>query len=207
MKTRRYAASGIALCAAALPLCANAHHVMDSAVPGTALEGLLSGLGHPVIGLDHFAFVLAIGIACFHFGQRAAAVAGFIAATLAGTLLHLYKASLPYPDAWVALSVIVLGVLILRAAPFLRSRAAPAFFALCGLAHGYAYGESIVGAEQTPLFAYLAGYTAIQIAIVIAGYLLARYAGGKGAPAVARKAAGVALSAAGAAFLVLSFAG
>ena len=153
MKTRGYAASVVAVCAAALPRCANAHHAMGGAVPGTALEGLISGLAHPVIGLDHFLFVLAIGVACFYFGQRAAAVAGFIAATVAGTVLHLYKASLPYPDAWVALSVVAIGVLLFRAAPFLRGRAAPLFFALCGLVHGYAYGESIVGAEQTPLFA------------------------------------------------------
>jgi len=206
MEARRYAAlTGPVL--VAFPLQAHAHHAMDNVLPGTALEGLISGLAHPVIGLDHFVFVLAIGVACYCFGQRAAAVAGFIAAAVAGTVLHLYKASLPYPDAWVALSVLALGLLMLRAAPFLKGRAAPLFFALCGLAHGYAYGESIVGAEPTPLFAYLAGYTVVQVAVVMAGYALARYASRRAAPAVATTAAGAALSVAGTAFLVLSFAG
>ena len=33
---------------------ANAHHMMGGRVPETFTEGLLSGLAHPVIGLDEF---------------------------------------------------------------------------------------------------------------------------------------------------------
>src|SRR5262249_29863369 len=40
-----------------------AHHVMGGKTPSTFVEGLLSGTGHPVIGPDHLAFLLAIGIA------------------------------------------------------------------------------------------------------------------------------------------------
>src|SRR4051794_14567406 len=50
---------GLALLAAAVP--AHAHHFMGGALPQTWLEGLLSGLGHPVIGLDHAAFIVAAG--------------------------------------------------------------------------------------------------------------------------------------------------
>ena len=32
-----------------------AHHMMGGRMPATFGEGLLSGLGHPIIGLDHFA--------------------------------------------------------------------------------------------------------------------------------------------------------
>ena len=45
-----------------------AHHMMGGRTPSTFMEGLLSGLGHPVIGLDHFAFLVAIGIAVGIFG-------------------------------------------------------------------------------------------------------------------------------------------
>jgi urease accessory protein len=44
-------------------------------------------------------------------------------------------------------------------------------FAAAGLFHGYALGESIVGAESSPLGAYLAGLLAIQTLIAIAAYL------------------------------------
>src|SRR5262249_57584778 len=45
-----------------------AHHMMGGRTPSTFMEGLLSGLGHPVIGLDHLAFLLAVGVAVGVFG-------------------------------------------------------------------------------------------------------------------------------------------
>ena len=41
-----------------------AHHVMDRNLPVTFMQGLLSGLGHPVIGLDHLAALIAVGWSC-----------------------------------------------------------------------------------------------------------------------------------------------
>src|ERR1700721_4016896 len=40
---------------------ASAHHAMGGP-PSTAIEGFLSGLGHPVIGADHLALLLAVGV-------------------------------------------------------------------------------------------------------------------------------------------------
>ncbi len=80
------------------------------------------------------------------------------------------------------------------------------FFALAGTAHGYAYGESIVGAEQTPFFAYLAGFTLVQLLVVVAGYALARLADRKRSSPIGAKAVGGALSFAGVALLLLGFA-
>lgn len=37
------------------PDAAPAHHLMDGALPATPWQGLLSGLAHPVVGLDHLA--------------------------------------------------------------------------------------------------------------------------------------------------------
>jgi len=206
MNARRYTAMALSAGAATLPTLAYAHHAMDNALPATAMQGLLSGLAHPIVGLDHLLFVLAIGATCYYFGQRAGAVAAFLGAALAGTVVHLYRATLPYPDAWVALTLVVLGVLLMRAAPVLRSKAVVGFLALAGIAHGYAYGESIVGAEQTPLVAYLAGFTLMQILVVLAGYGLARVADRKRPSPGVAKAVGGALSVAGVAFLVIGFA-
>lgn len=206
MSARRHTAMTLSAGAAILPALAHAHHAMDNALPATAMQGLLSGLAHPIVGIDHLLFVLAIGATCYYFGRRAGAVAAFLGAAVAGTVVHLYRATLPYPDAWVALTLVALGVLIWRAAPMLRSNAVTAFFALAGIAHGYAYGESIVGAEQTPLFAYLAGYTLAQVLVVLAGYGLARLADRKRSSPIGARAVGGALSVAGVAFLLLGFA-
>ena len=48
-----------------IPVPALAHHPLDGRLPANLFEGLLSGFGHPVIGLDHLAFVLASGLIAF----------------------------------------------------------------------------------------------------------------------------------------------
>ena len=47
-------------------------------------------------------------------------------------------------------------------------------FAVAGLVHGYALGESIVGAEASPLVAYLFGLLIIQTAIGVVVYAAVR---------------------------------
>ena len=37
-----------------------AHHPMGGNTPSTLWEGLLSGVGHPIIGFDHLAFIVAM---------------------------------------------------------------------------------------------------------------------------------------------------
>ena len=82
----------------------------------------------------------------------------------AGVGLHLASADLPYAEALVALSVVAIGI-----AATIRTTLPYALIALLfaagGAVHGYALGESIVGAEATPLAAYLVGLVAIQTAL------------------------------------------
>lgn len=205
MNTRQPACTyslAVLLFACALP--AHAHHAMGNATPGTLFEGFVSGLAHPVIGIDHLLFVIVAGAACYWFGRRAATIAAFVGGTAAGTLIHVYQATLPYADAWVALTLLVLGILVAMRANLLKSSAAVVLFALSGAIHGYAYGESIVGAEPTPLAAYLAGFTLVQLAIAGGAYAAVRYIDrGSHSAALTRTAGGV-LSLAGVAFLALA---
>lgn len=164
------AATLLAALAAVQP--AFAHHVMDGGMPATLAQGLLSGLGHPIIGLDHFAAVVAVGcIASLH-GAGARLVVGYVVAMMAGVAVHLLGASLPGAELWVAATVIALG-LVLATRRDMSVLAAFALFAAVGLLHGYALGESIYGAEPTPLFAYLAGLAIIQSVIALAAMNLA----------------------------------
>ena len=194
-----------AACAAlALPLAAHAHHAMGGSTPGTLLQGLLSGLAHPVIGIDHLMFVLAVGAACYYFGHKAGPVVAFLAGAIAGTVLHVQQVTLAYSEAGVALTLVVLGLLFFRGKSLLKTKAAFAVFAAAGVLHGYAYGESIVGAEPTPLYAYLAGYTAVQFGIAFAGYALARYFDLRKPRSHAIPAVSGALTLAGLAFLLVA---
>lgn len=149
-----------------------AHHAMGGMTPQTFNQGLLSGLAHPVIGLDHFAFlVVAMVLTSMLKGvARFLVPLAFIGATIAGTVLHLGAANIPMSETLVALSVVIGGVLALTRR-YSGALTLSAIFAVSGVLHGYAYGESIVGAETTPLLAYLAGFAAIQYALIIAGML------------------------------------
>ncbi|HET9175296.1 MAG TPA: HupE/UreJ family protein, partial [Pseudolabrys sp.] len=73
----------------------------------------------------------------------------------------------PGAEILVALTVLALGVLmVLRGS--MSVGAAVVLFAVVGVIHGYALGESIYGAERTPLYAYLIGLAVIQGAIALA---------------------------------------
>ena len=161
----------------ALVLSANnafAHHIMGGRTPATFSEGMLSGLGHPIIGLDHFAAVVAVGcIAAMH-SAGAALVVAFIVSMMAGVALHLNGATVPAAEILVALSVIALGALMLSRRQT-STAAALVLFALVGLAHGYALGESIFGAEKSPLYAYLLGLAVVQTAIALVAMAIARH--------------------------------
>lgn len=144
-----------------------AHHVMDGRMPATFADGLLSGLGHPIIGIDHFTAVVAVGcIAAAHRAGWALAL-GYVAAMMAGVAAHLQGISVPAAEVLVALTVIGLGLLMLRKQA-MSATVALASFVLVGLLHGYALGESIFGAERTPLYAYLVGLAVIQSVIALA---------------------------------------
>ncbi len=162
----------------ALPLLfaagpAAAHHVMGGALPASFMEGLLSGLGHPVIGLDHLAFTVAVGLVAAFMRRGWMAPLAAVAGSAAGCLLALGAVMLPMVEAVVAASVLLLGAVALFGRRLPPAAALP-LFALAGLFHGAAYGGAIVGAETTPLTAYLLGFSAIQMAIALGVVALAR---------------------------------
>jgi len=171
---RRFASAALALTLA--PAGALAHHPMGGTTPASLADGLLSGLGHPVIGFDHLAMIVAAGVAAAFLPRGFAVVAAFAAATLAGVGLHLGAVTVPGAEILVALSVVAVGALIAGGAR-LSAGAFAALFGFCGLLHGYAYGEAIVGAEAAPLGAYLLGLAAVQLALAEGVRRLARMAG------------------------------
>ena len=150
-----------------------AHHLMGGKTPATFTEGILSGLGHPVIGLDHFAAVVAIGCLAAAHRRGAALVIGFVVTKMCGVAIHLQAVTVPADELMVALSVVILGVILLRRRD-LPVAAALTLFVLVGLIHGYALGESIYGAERTPLAAYLIGLAIVQSGVALGAMAGAR---------------------------------
>ncbi len=138
-----------------------AHHVMGGRTPATFVEGILSGLGHPIIGIDHLAFLVAVGVSVGVSRLNLATPAIFVMASALGVAIHVQGVAIPGSEPIVAASVVLIGGLLARGtalAPF----AWAGLFALAGAFHGYTFGESIYGAETMPLTAYLLGLMAIQ---------------------------------------------
>jgi urease accessory protein len=144
-----------------------AHHVMDGVTPVTFWHGLLSGLGHPIIGLDHLAAVIGVGCLAAMQPKGALLAVAYVVATMIGAAAHIGEATVANAEVFVALSVVALGLIVFRKAP-LRRDLAFALFAAAGLINGYALGESIAGAERTPILAYFIGLAAIQTALALA---------------------------------------
>ncbi|MDJ0898138.1 MAG: HupE/UreJ family protein [Xenococcus sp. MO_188.B8] len=151
---------------------AQAHHPLGGRTPATFLEGLLSGFGHPIIGLDHFAFVVAIGLLALLTSRLGILLPiAFSLATALGAVIHLSSIDLPVPELIISISVFTIGLALAINRQF-NLLLLIILGAIAGLFHGYAYGEAIFGAEMTPLAAYLLGFASIQIIIsAIAFYL------------------------------------
>lgn len=146
---------------------------MDGNTPATFLDGFLSGLAHPVIGLDHLAMVLLIGAYCGATRQGLKPLLAFVGAGLVGCLLHAARWDLPRAETGVAASLIFAGIAACAAARAPRAVVLGVLGA-AGALHGYAYGESIVGAEPTPLVAYLLGLSVVQGALSTITWRIAR---------------------------------
>jgi urease accessory protein len=148
-----------------------AHHAMGSRTPATLVQGLLSGLGHPVIGLDHLAAVIAVGcLAALQTRGEWLALA-FVIAMGVGAALQVRELTLPASEILAASSVLVLGALLVAMRP-LSAGIVLALFVAAGLVHGYALAESIVGAEPTPLYAYFVGLVIVQSVVALGAMLI-----------------------------------
>jgi len=195
-------ATALAVFASLIAAPALAHHPMGGATPETLWHGLLSGFGHPVIGFDHLAFVIAVGLAAAFTPRRFVTPLAFVAATIGGCLLTHGGIALPLVEFVVAGSVVLVGGMVLSGRSF-GGLAYGAVFAIAGLFHGSAYGEAIIGAETTPLLAYLAGFAAIQYAIACGALWLVRSLwNADTALAVKPRLAGAIAAGIGAAFLI-----
>ena len=175
MKTRlRTCTAALAgLVTVAMTTPAFAHHAMGGRVPMSFETGLVSGLFHPVINFDHFAFIIAVGVFAAVTQASKLLPAWFVGGTVIGCLLAVNGLVIPL-DVWlVHAALLVLGVVLALG----KSRS-PAFdtaaFAIAGLLHGSVYAEAIMGSVTTSIGGYLLGFAVIQT-IVATGAMFAAY--------------------------------
>jgi urease accessory protein len=185
-----------------------AHHPLAGAPMETFSQGVLSGIGHPILGFDHLFFIIAVGIAAVFTGRALTAPLGFVAGMLGGVALILSGVALPAVELVIALSLLIAGA-VLMSGRGLSLAVCVALFAGLGLFHGWAFGESLAAQEAGigggVIIGYLLGLAATQWAIAVgAGWAIARL-GAAAADAMPARLAGGLVAGAGA-FLVLEVA-
>lgn len=154
-----------------VPAPAFAHHVMGGKTPGTFLDGLLSGFGHPVIEPVHLAAIVLAGVVAARLGGGLALVAAFAVGSFFGTLAGAW-ATLTIDETIVVATVAALALLL----PFRFSALGwigMAGFLAIGVVHGIAFAESVIGAETGVIGAYLLGLAASEIIVGGVAYLVA----------------------------------
>jgi len=137
--------------------------------------GLVTGLAHPFMGLDHLLAMVAVGMWAAQRGGRHLLLlpATFVATMAAGAVAGTYGLPLPQVEGMVALSVLVLGLLVALA---LNTRWVwpVSLVALFALFHGHAHGTEMP--EFSAPWLYFAGFTIATAALhaigVAAGVVL-----------------------------------
>lgn len=171
-KTR--AIGSLALLSWLIATPAFAHHALGGQLPIDFGTGFLSGLAHPVINVDHFAFVVAVGVlTAVSQGSRLLPI-WFVGGTVLGCLASVAGFTLPFIAWYVPASVMILGIALALG----RSRLGLAdigFFLVAGFLHGAVYAQAIVGSENNSIRGYLLGFALIQVAVAM-GAMTAAYA-------------------------------
>jgi urease accessory protein len=164
----RVSVSLITLSLAVLPGMALAH-------PGHEAGSVLSGMMHPVGGMDHLLAMVALGLLAGQAGNRAiwALPLAFVAAMLAGGAAGFGGIAFPAVEPMILASIIVLGVLVALARP-VPLAALLAMVAVFGAAHGWAHGAE---GPATGMAAYAFGFALMTAVLHGAGIALAAIAG------------------------------
>jgi len=109
----------------------------------------MSGLLHPIFGLDHVLAMVAVGLWASLIGGRALVVvpAAFVGVMAVGFLLALGGVTLPFVEPVILASVVILGLVVALAlpVPVAAGAALVGFFALF---HGHAHGEEMGAATM-----------------------------------------------------------
>ncbi len=182
-----------------------AHHPLGGMAMETFAHGLLSGIGHPLLGFDHLFFILAVGVAALFTGRALTAPLAFVAAMIVGVFVGT-GAEFAITEPMIAVSLLVLGGLVARGRA-LSASTAMAVFAGLGIFHGIAFASALGGVEATAMVPVMAGYllglSALQWGIAVGfGMIVARLWQAKTADAIAARISGAVVAGVGA-FLCL----
>lgn len=150
------------------------------------IDGLIDGLIHPILGIDHLLAMLSVGVVSAMLGRRAiwCIPVAFVVAMAVGGLAGLRGIVLPYAEVWIAASLVGLGLAIgigeriSVAGKVLPLLILSIFVIVFGMAHGNAHGLEAPKTAEPAAFAlgFLLGTSLLHLTGVAASLLRNRNA-------------------------------
>jgi urease accessory protein len=129
-------------------------------------SGLVAGLAHPFSGLDHVLAMVAVGLWAAQLGRPAVWLLPtvFPVVMAAGAAMGVYGVALPWVEAGIVASVVVLGGAVafgLR----LSLVASAMLVGVFALFHGYAHGTEFGAGLSASMLLYGAGFVLATVAL------------------------------------------
>ena len=138
MKGKYWSAAILGVAASLFVPFAAAHNV------GAHGAGFVSGVAHPLAGLDHILAMIAVGLWAAQLGGRAywSVPLAFVGMMALGAVMSMAGLALPAVESGIAASVLILGLLIAFSArlPILLGMVLVGVFALF---HGHSHGTEL----------------------------------------------------------------
>lgn len=137
-----------------------AHHPLNGMPMETFAHGILSGIGHPLLGSDHLAFILLVGLIAFGLGVREKILipSVFVFGSVLGLMAGYSGIGGFFVEPGVMLSILVLGVCVaLGWTQQMSSRSLLTLIGIAGSLHGIAFSGALIGVEAVNT-AVLSGY-------------------------------------------------
>jgi len=164
-------------------------------------NGFLSGVTHPLSGLDHLLAMVAVGIISVQVSGKAVwkVPATFVVFMVGGGVMATSGIRLPMIESGIALSVLVLGLAIAlsKRYPLALTMSCVAIFAAF---HGHSHGEEMPLIANTVLYAI--GFVLSTLLLHVSGVLIGYCAKKTELTSKLLQYAGTAICAAGIFFLI-----
>lgn len=134
-------------------------------------HSLISGLLHPLTGIDHLLVLMAVGLIAAKQGGKAlfAFPAAFLALMAAGALLNGYGIQMPFVESLIALSLVAFGLLVTISQ---KQRSKIIFMGVSFFAvfHGYAHAAEIP--SDSSAVQYFSALMLMSLAICLGGCVI-----------------------------------
>jgi len=137
--------------------------------PGHGMEsGLLAGMEHPLMGIDHIAVMIAVGLWAALKGGRAMWLwpVAFVGMMSIGAALGMAHVPVPFVESGILASLVVIGLMLALAAN-LPVWLGAALIGVLALFHGHAHGAE--APENIGGLAYMAGFVLATMSLHLVG--------------------------------------